>query len=167
MFNKVATVECFICNTKLETTYYADVKEKWQLLNTVFVTRSWQHQITSIFKKWQQQSTIFAGVSQVLNNVGGDRVKYTLVFGGKHIYFTKLAKTKYDDVKRKWRLQSTIFVGVSQVLDNLGDDRVKCRSVFAVNICNSGPGCSKLTTSLVNVSLNFQKLISQICQYFC
>ena len=33
-------------------------------------------------------------------------------------------------------------------------------------ICQSGPGCSKLTTSLVNVSLNFQKLISQICQYF-
>ena len=31
---------------------------------------------------------------------------------------------------------------------------------------SSGPGCSKLTTSLVNVSLNFQKLISQICQYF-
>ena len=30
----------------------------------------------------------------------------------------------------------------------------------------SGPSCSKLTTSLVNVSLNFQKLISQICQYF-
>ena len=29
-----------------------------------------------------------------------------------------------------------------------------------------GPGCSKLTTSLVNVSLNFQKLISLICQYF-
>ena len=29
-----------------------------------------------------------------------------------------------------------------------------------------GPGCSKLTTSLVNVSLNFQKLISKICQYF-
>ena len=31
----------------------------------------------------------------------------------------------------------------------------------------SGPSCSKLTTSLVNVWLNFQKLISQICQYFC
>ena len=29
-----------------------------------------------------------------------------------------------------------------------------------------GPGCSKLTMTLVNVSLNFQKLISQICQYF-
>ena len=32
--------------------------------------------------------------------------------------------------------------------------------------CLSGSSCSKLTTSLVNVSLNFQKLISQICQYF-
>ena len=30
----------------------------------------------------------------------------------------------------------------------------------------TGPGCSKLTTLLVNVSLSFQKLISQICQYF-
>ena len=30
----------------------------------------------------------------------------------------------------------------------------------------SGPSCSKLTTSLVNVSLNFQTLISEICQYF-
>ena len=31
----------------------------------------------------------------------------------------------------------------------------------------SPEGCSKLTTSLVNVSLNFEKLISQICQFFC
>ena len=30
----------------------------------------------------------------------------------------------------------------------------------------SGPGCSKLTTSLVNETLKFQTLISQICQYF-
>ena len=30
----------------------------------------------------------------------------------------------------------------------------------------TGPGCSKLKTSLVNVSLKFQTLISQICQYF-
>ena len=29
-----------------------------------------------------------------------------------------------------------------------------------------GPGCSKLTTSLVNVSLKFQMLISEICHYF-
>ena len=33
-------------------------------------------------------------------------------------------------------------------------------------ISTSGPGCSKLATLLVNVSLNFHKLISQICQYF-
>ena len=30
----------------------------------------------------------------------------------------------------------------------------------------TGPGCSKLTTSLVNVSLKCQKLISNIRQYF-
>ena len=33
------------------------------------------------------------------------------------------------------------------------------------NVYRSGPGCSKLTTSLVNVSLKFQMLISEICQY--
>ena len=33
-------------------------------------------------------------------------------------------------------------------------------------LLSPGPGCSKLTTSLVNVSLKFQTLISQICQYF-
>ena len=30
----------------------------------------------------------------------------------------------------------------------------------------TGNGCSKLTTSLVNETLKFQLLISQICQYF-
>ena len=30
----------------------------------------------------------------------------------------------------------------------------------------TGPSCSKLTTSLVNETLKFQTLISQICQYF-
>ena len=30
----------------------------------------------------------------------------------------------------------------------------------------SGPSCSKLTTSLVNETLKFQTLIFQICQYF-
>ena len=29
-----------------------------------------------------------------------------------------------------------------------------------------GPGCSKLTTSLVNFSLKFQMLISEICHHF-
>ena len=36
----------------------------------------------------------------------------------------------------------------------------KCQSY------TSGPGCSKLTMSLVNVSLKFQMLISNITQYF-
>ena len=31
---------------------------------------------------------------------------------------------------------------------------------------SSRPGCSKLTTSLVNMSLKFQTLISQISRYF-
>ena len=30
----------------------------------------------------------------------------------------------------------------------------------------SEPSCSKLTTSLVNVSLKFQTFISEICQHF-
>ena len=31
---------------------------------------------------------------------------------------------------------------------------------------SSGPDCSKLTTSLVNMSLKFRRFISQICKYF-
>ena len=34
------------------------------------------------------------------------------------------------------------------------------------HFCSSEPGCSKVKTSLVKVLLNFQKLISLICQYF-
>ena len=33
--------------------------------------------------------------------------------------------------------------------------------------CTAGPDCSKLTMSLASVSLKFQTLISEICQYFC
>ena len=39
------------------------------------------------------------------------------------------------------------------------------RMIGLMELC-AGPGCSKLTTSLVNVLLKFQTLISQICQYF-
>ena len=38
--------------------------------------------------------------------------------------------------------------------------------MFKLRNKRPGPGRSKLTTALVNVSLNFQQLISQICQYF-
>ena len=39
---------------------------------------------------------------------------------------------------------------------------IQCSAQFYYT---SGPGCSKLTTSLVNETLKFQTLISQICQY--
>ena len=42
----------------------------------------------------------------------------------------------------------------------------KLDAKFKLPLKIPGPGCSKLTMSLVNVLLNFQKLISQICQYF-
>ena len=37
---------------------------------------------------------------------------------------------------------------------------------FMVKLHMPGPGCSKLTTSLVNKTLKFQMSISQICEYF-
>ena len=41
-------------------------------------------------------------------------------------------------------------------------------SCFYLNLecLPSGPGCSKLTMSLVNILLKFQTLISEICHYF-
>ena len=48
-----------------------------------------------------------------------------------------------------------------------GNNLRNCLLCFLGNIFNRpGPGCSKLTTSLVNETLKFQMLISQICQYF-
>ena len=47
-----------------------------------------------------------------------------------------------------------------QTIANLDSDKLRFWSVCA------GPGCSKLTMSLVNVLLKFQTLISQICPYF-
>ena len=38
--------------------------------------------------------------------------------------------------------------------------------VSFITLFSPGPGCSILTTSLINVLLKFQTLISQICQYF-
>ena len=48
--------------------------------------------------------------------------------------------------------------------------RIRTYSIWSIrsslNKYPSGPGCSKQTMSLVNVSLKFQTLISQVCQYF-
>ena len=49
------------------------------------------------------------------------------------------------------------------LLQNL--DRLKIYSDPGI-LVHSGPSCSKLTTSLVNISLKFQMLISEISQYF-
>ena len=57
---------------------------------------------------------------------------------------------------------------MKRTLHNVQGDKLLVAAFLPV-LClpsQSGPGCSKLTTSLVNNSLNFQKLISQICQYF-
>ena len=43
---------------------------------------------------------------------------------------------------------------------------LNCIGFLLVTLPLPGPGCSKLTTSLVYVLLNFQKLVSQISQYF-
>ena len=34
-------------------------------------------------------------------------------------------------------------------------------------VCTAGPSCSELMMSLVNISLKFQTLISNIYQFFC
>ena len=46
------------------------------------------------------------------------------------------------------------------------NDCVEALRLYTPNKNQSRPRCSKLTTSLVNVSLKFQTLISEICQYF-
>ena len=57
------------------------------------------------------------------------------------------------------------------MVDTCKSHKTNCKISFSIFPTNkaypSGPGCSKLTTSLVNVSLKVRKLISEICQYFC
>ena len=50
--------------------------------------------------------------------------------------------------------------------DNYSNSFVSQVAYHQRQFVSSETGCSKLTTSLVNISLNFQKLISQICKYF-
>ena len=60
----------------------------------------------------------------------------------------------------------------SSLSNNRGTDELRICIFYALKIVRYsffskfGPGCSKLTTSLVKVSLKFQTLISEICQYF-
>ena len=45
-------------------------------------------------------------------------------------------------------------------------DKFCLHILHAKETCLSGPGCSKLRASLVNVALKCQMLILEICQYF-
>ena len=70
--------------------------------------------------------------------------------------------------------QHTHFDLIPFLIADVAIQKLVIRLCAQLNMHNSshitpyktGPGCSKLTTSLVNVSLNFQKLISQICLSF-
>ena len=61
-------------------------------------------------------------------------------------------------------------LGAIEFIKSHFENRVLIKPVLggmaSVAHCITGPGCSKLTTSLVNETLKFQTLISQICQYF-
>ena len=63
------------------------------------------------------------------------------------------------------KLDVTKLNTLSKTVDNKVKVKLEVLYLFGC-IYNTGPGCSKLTTSLVNVSLKFQMLISNICQYF-
>ena len=63
-----------------------------------------------------------------------------------------------------------IFIIILKNINNLSKLKTKIEETELYmqtrTTSTCGPGCSKLTTSLVNVSLKFQTLISQIRQYF-
>ena len=60
------------------------------------------------------------------------------------------------------RLNSLVIYGLRHRVKTIFSSPLSCCS----KLIKSGPSCSKLTTSLVNVSLKFQMLISEMCQYF-
>ena len=56
-----------------------------------------------------------------------------------------------------------VYKSFNMVSMSGGSDKMSFANMI---IWQPWPGCSKQTMSLVNVSLNFQKVISQTCQYF-
>ena len=58
----------------------------------------------------------------------------------------------------------TLFRKASTIFWEIADLLIFVLSCFALK--KPGPGCSKLITSLVNVSLKYETLISQILQHF-
>ena len=62
--------------------------------------------------------------------------------------------------------QAGIELGTARSVSRPALNTLSYRSSYILIKKFPGPGCSKLTTSLVNVSLKFQTLISEIRQYF-
>ena len=58
------------------------------------------------------------------------------------------------------------FVFIQELNKSLIINFVRLVVLWTTGTWHTGPSCSKLTTSLVNVSLKFQTVISEICQYF-
>ena len=82
-----------------------------------------------------------------------------------NVYFLKI-------LARSGSLILTHAILIFRIVQVIGLQCIYCieckltNSVVFIIYLNSGPGCSKLTTPLVNVSLKFQMSIWEICQYF-
>ena len=77
-------------------------------------------------------------------------------------------KDFFDKEIKKIGVENTYFpMFVSQHALEQEKKHIEDFAPEVITFLTSGLGCSKLTTSLVNVSLKFQMLISQIHQYFC
>ena len=53
--------------------------------------------------------------------------------------------------------------GEQRSVKPMADENNGDKILTYTTLTSPGPGCSKVTTSLVNVSLKFQTLISEIC----
>ena len=62
--------------------------------------------------------------------------------------------------------QDSVLENLELMVLSIKSKEKACRDSLCIFSRSTGPGCSKLTTSLVNVSLKFQTLISEKCQYF-
>ena len=79
--------------------------------------------------------------------------------------FSLLQQTRLHTFKQHFVVVSNYSLNVNRLLctnKHQEEKKIICNKYG----CKSGPGCSKLMTSLVNVSLKFKTLISQIRQYF-
>ena len=63
-------------------------------------------------------------------------------------------------------LLNAIALRKAKIVYNFGLSECNRVNLDSLDITDQGPGCSKLMTSLVNVLLKFQMLISQIHKYF-